>query len=260
MLEADPARLQQIFWNLIKNAVKFTPEGGRLHVRTSNDADANFVVCVEDTGLGIDAESLPKIFKAFEQGERPKMGGLGLGLAISKSLVETHNGRITPRAPAADRARHSRRCSRSPTAKPAPARPVQRRRRRNGRRCASSSWKITRIRIAASPSFCAGVAMKSRRPVMSRRACCCGQAEFDVLVSDIGLPDGTGVELMQQLRQADHDIFGIALTGFGMEDDIRRSHDVGFDHHLIKPVDLNKLDALIQQMPVERGRTPAPVS
>jgi len=71
-------------------------------------------------------------------------------------------------------------------------------------------------------------------------------------VSDIGLPDGTGVDLMHQLRQADRDIFGIALTGFGMEDDIRRSHDVGFDHHLIKPVDLNKLDSLIQQIPSDR--------
>ena len=69
---------------------------------------------------------------------------------------------------------------------------------------------------------------------------------FDVLVSDIGLPDGSGIDLMQKLKN-DHPIFGIALTGFGMEEDLRRSHDVGFIHHLIKPVDLNRLDALIQQ-------------
>lgn len=69
---------------------------------------------------------------------------------------------------------------------------------------------------------------------------------FDVLVSDIGLPDGSGIELMQKLK-SDHQIFGIALTGFGMEEDLRRSHDVGFNHHLIKPVDLNRLDSLIQQ-------------
>jgi CheY-like chemotaxis protein len=69
---------------------------------------------------------------------------------------------------------------------------------------------------------------------------------FDVLVSDIGLPDGSGIDLMQKLKN-DHPIFGIALTGFGMEDDLRRSHDVGFNHHLVKPIDLNRLDALIQQ-------------
>jgi CheY-like chemotaxis protein len=66
------------------------------------------------------------------------------------------------------------------------------------------------------------------------------------LVSDIGLPDGSGIELMRKLK-SDHPIFGIALTGFGMEDDLRKSHDVGFHHHLVKPVDLNRLDALIQQ-------------
>jgi CheY-like chemotaxis protein len=69
---------------------------------------------------------------------------------------------------------------------------------------------------------------------------------FDVLVSDIGLPDGSGIELMQAINSK-NPIFGIALTGFGMEEDVRRSHDVGFHHHLIKPVDLNRLDSLIQQ-------------
>jgi CheY-like chemotaxis protein len=70
--------------------------------------------------------------------------------------------------------------------------------------------------------------------------------QFDVLVSDIGLPDGSGIDLMEKLK-SDRQIFGIALTGFGMEDDLRKSHEVGFNHHLVKPVDLNRLDALIQQ-------------
>nr|MDQ3314257.1 response regulator [Verrucomicrobiota bacterium] len=76
--------------------------------------------------------------------------------------------------------------------------------------------------------------------------------EFDVLVSDIGLPDGTGVDLMRTLSASHRQICGIALTGFGMEDDIRRSRDGGFDHHLIKPVDLNKLDSIIQQICVQQ--------
>ena len=73
--------------------------------------------------------------------------------------------------------------------------------------------------------------------------------EFDVLVSDIGLPDGTGVELMERLRSR-RPTFAIALTGFGMDEDIRKSHEGGFDHHLIKPVDLNRLDSIIQQVPL----------
>src|SRR5205807_8895203 len=100
-LEADPARLQQIFWNLIKNAVKFTPEGGRLQIRTGND-DGQFRVEISDSGMGIDAETLPKIFNAFEQGDRSQLGGLGLGLAISKALVETHHGRLTASSPGPD--------------------------------------------------------------------------------------------------------------------------------------------------------------
>jgi CheY-like chemotaxis protein len=79
--------------------------------------------------------------------------------------------------------------------------------------------------------------------------------EFDVLVSDIGLPDGSGIELMQQLS-SERPVFGIALTGFGMEEDIRRSHEGGFEYHLIKPVDLNRLDSLIQESSALRSKQP----
>src|SRR5262245_45035285 len=94
-LQADPARLQQIFWNLINNAVKFTPEHGQISISTSNESDGQLRVDIRDTGLGIESESLPKIFDAFEQGGRTQLGGLGLRLAISKALVEAHQGTIT---------------------------------------------------------------------------------------------------------------------------------------------------------------------
>src|SRR5213076_45794 len=94
-LRADPARLQQIFWNLINNAVKFTPENGQIHISTSNDSDEQLHVEIADTGLGIEPETLPKIFDAFEQGTRTRWGGLGLGLAISKTLIEAHKGSIS---------------------------------------------------------------------------------------------------------------------------------------------------------------------
>src|SRR5207245_8546581 len=94
-LRADSARLQQIFWNLIGNAVKFTPREGQIIITTSNDSKGQLRVEIADTGLGIEAEALPKIFDAFEQGGRTQLGGLGLGLAISKTLVEAHKGTIT---------------------------------------------------------------------------------------------------------------------------------------------------------------------
>src|SRR6266516_6232679 len=94
-MSADPARLQPVFWNLINNAVKFTPPNGQITLTTSNDSDGQLRVEIADSGMGIEPESLPKIFDAFEQGGRTQLGGLGLGLAISKALVEAHKGTIT---------------------------------------------------------------------------------------------------------------------------------------------------------------------
>src|SRR5262249_50347472 len=111
-VDADPARLQQVFWNLIKNAVKFTPKGGSLAIRSRNagaqageTAGNTLVVEVSDNGIGIDPEVLPKIFDAFEQGDhamKRKFGGLGLGLAISRSVISAHGGRLTARSPGKD--------------------------------------------------------------------------------------------------------------------------------------------------------------
>jgi signal transduction histidine kinase/DNA-binding response OmpR family regulator len=245
-LEADPARLQQIFWNLIKNAVKFTPEGGRLGIRTDN-FDGQLRVEVSDSGMGIDAETLPKIFNAFEQGDRTRLGGLGLGLAISKALVETHNGKLT--AESAGRNQGATFTATFPVAEnhagssavSVPAPPAARKTMRvllveDHEDTNRSLTNLLRRR---------GYQVHSARSVQSALDLAANE-RFDVLVSDIGLPDGSGIDLMQQLS-AEHPLFGIALTGFGMEEDVRRSHDVGFHHHLVKPVDLNRLDALIQQ-------------
>jgi signal transduction histidine kinase/response regulator RpfG family c-di-GMP phosphodiesterase len=245
-LKADPARLQQIFWNLIKNAVKFTPEGGRLRIRTWND-NGQLRVEVSDSGMGIDAESLPKIFNAFEQGERTRLGGLGLGLAISKALVETHHGTLTAESRGRDQGatftaafpvaeNHAAAGVASVPSEPA----------------ARKSMRILLVedhedtnRSLTSLLRRRGYDVQAARSVQSALALA-ANSRFDVLVSDIGLPDGSGIELMRAINSA-HPIFGIALTGFGMEEDVRRSHDVGFHHHLIKPVDLNRLDSLIQQ-------------
>src|SRR5205823_5889761 len=91
-VQGDPARLQQVFWNLIKNSVKFTDEGGRISLVTSNPQPGQIGIEVSDTGIGIEADKLPKIFNAFEQGQSSitrKFGGLGLGLAISSAAATT---------------------------------------------------------------------------------------------------------------------------------------------------------------------------
>lgn len=250
-LEADPARLQQIFWNLIKNAIKFTPDGGKLFVRTINCEPRQFSVEVSDTGCGIDAESLPKIFNAFEQGERERLGGLGLGLAITKALVETHHGRITAQSEGRERGATftavfpvSQQAA-GKAAVDATAAPAERK-----------SLRILLVEDHEDTNRSLTQLLRRRgyhvRPAhnIAKALEVAARHDFDVLVSDIGLPDGTGVDLMRTLSASRRPFFGIALTGFGMEDDIRRSHDGGFDHHLIKPVDLNKLDHIIQQVAV----------
>jgi signal transduction histidine kinase len=251
-LRADPARLQQIFWNLIKNAVKFTPQRGQLTLRTSDDQDGRLRVSITDTGIGIDPGALPKVFNAFEQGERSNMGGLGLGLAITKALVETHGGQIT--AESAGTGQGATFTAWFPLAEPtspAAATSVS---------LPDGARKTMRILLVEDHEDTnrsltnllrrRGYKVQSADSIRSALQCAASHS-FDLLISDIGLPDGTGIELMERLGSG-HSLVGIALTGFGMEDDIRRSRDVGFCEHLVKPVDLNKLDAVIQKLALSR--------
>jgi HAMP domain-containing protein/signal transduction histidine kinase/CheY-like chemotaxis protein len=250
-LRADPARLQQIFWNLINNAVKFTPENGQIHISTSNDSDDQLHVDIADTGLGIEAESLPKIFDAFEQGTRTRLGGLGLGLAISKTLVEAHKGSIT--AESAGRNQGTRFSLSFPTC-PKPDRdavPMVRRQasQRQSMRILlvedheDTNKSLTKLLRRRGYHVQSAASVHSALDLAARE-------EFDVLISDLGLPDGSGIDVMQKLSP-DRSLFGIALTGFGMEEDIRKSREAGFRHHLVKPIDLTKLDQLIQESVAE---------
>lgn len=252
-LQADPARLQQIFWNLIKNAVKFTPDGGELTVSTNNGPAGHLQVEIADSGLGIDPEFLPRIFDAFEQGERTRSGGLGLGLAITKALVDLHKGHLT--AESAGRNQGSKFTLCFPGAEQAPAHRLEPHssvgpRARKAARILlvedhedsnrSLTWLLRRR----------GYHVQSAQDVRSALELV-DKEKFDVLVSDIGLPDGSGLDLMQKLTSDKRPVFGIALSGFGMEGDVRRSQAAGFHHHLIKPVDLNKLDEILNQVPVQ---------
>ena len=245
-MRADPARLQQIFWNLINNAVKFTPPNGQITITTTNDSAEKLRVEIADSGTGIEAEALPKIFDAFEQGGRTESGGLGLGLAISKTLVEAHKGTIT--AHSAGRNKGSTFTLVFPTCEKiepqiAPAlspRVAQRQPMRillvedheDTNRSLTNLLRRRGYQVQSALTFQSAIELS-------------GKEKFDVLISDLGLPDGSGIDLIQKL--ASKPPLGIALTGFGMEQDIRRSRGAGFQHHLVKPIDLNKLDLLIQE-------------
>src|SRR5436190_9064688 len=246
-LQADPARLQQIFWNLIKNAVKFTPEGGQICVSTSNDAGDQLHVKIVDTGFGIEPESLPKIFDAFEQAGWTQFGGLGLGLAISKTLVDAHKGTIT--AESAGRNKGAMFTLIFPTCEKADARTAPAVSPTTPQRHTmrillvedheDTNRSLTRLLRRRGHYVQSASTVQSALDLSKKE-------EFDVLISDLGLPDGSGIDLMQTLNSG-RPLLGIALTGFGMEGDIRKSHDAGFKHHLVKPIDLNKLDLLIQE-------------
>lgn len=249
-VRADAARLQQVLWNLLKNAVKFTPEAGTITLRTENVAGDAIRIEVRDTGVGIAPQVLPTIFDAFVQGGREvtrRHGGLGLGLTISRKLVEMHGGTLaafsegegrgstfTLHLPLASGSIVEEPRPRPPSSEPAQARAILL--VEDHRDTATAMTRLLRH---------SGYEVRTADSVASAlRAADAGA--FDLMICDIGLPDGSGLDLMRQLL-ARRPVKGIALSGFGTEDDVRRSREAGFLNHLTKPVDVARLEALIRQ-------------
>ena len=249
---ADPVRLQQIYWNILTNAVKFTPADGSILLRSRNDAQGNFVLEIEDTGIGIEPEARDHIFDAFEQGERSitrEFGGLGLGLAISKSLVHSHGGCVV-----ASSAGKNAGATFTVTFKAvAPERiapathPISPRQEHALRILVVDDHADTRrvlanlLRARGHEIFTA-VNVATGLEVLSRES-------IDVLLSDIGLPDGTGYGLMERAKVL-QPLTGIAISGFGTAEDVSRAIEAGFAHHLVKPVNFNQVEvALARVMP-----------
>ena len=253
-LNADAPRLQQVLINLLQNAVKFSLRGDVVEVRTT-DAAGRFQLQVIDQGVGIPADVLPRLFQPFEQGERSitrRYGGLGLGLAICKAIVDLHEGTLTvasagsgtgatftlalksqPAVGGVDPA--------SPQALPMSLAGTGRGR---GRVLLVEDHVDTRrvmTRLVKSFGFdVVAVGTVSDAVATGRRE------HFDLLLSDIGLPDGSGYDVMRQLGTAEG-LRGIAISGFGQDLDRRRSEEAGFAAHLVKPVDLSTLAATIEQ-------------
>jgi signal transduction histidine kinase len=255
-VQGDPARLQQVFWNVIKNSVKFTDEGGRISLLTSNPQPGQVAIDVSDTGLGIEADKLPKIFNAFEQGQSSitrKFGGLGLGLAISRAMVLAHGGTIAASSSGLNQGAKFtvRLCTiaepamldgesppngAQPVSVPAPVHPprllvVD----DHEDTCTGLKMILERRGYDITVAYTADQAVEKAR-----------REKFDLLISDIGLPDRSGYELMQEMRS--RGVPGIALSGFGMESDVNRARAAGFSEHLTKPINFERLEEVIQQL------------
>ncbi len=269
-LRGDAARLHQVIWNLLKNAVKFTPPGGRITVRSRNPAPHRLQVEVADTGIGIPPELLPKIFDAFEQGARDGQGGgLGLGLAIAKALVELHEGSLE--AGSAGPGQGAVFTLGFPTVKaPAPVLPGASPIRGADHRPATPGAG-DRAPVRAAPRLLLvddhPDTLRSMQMLLTRRGyqvCTAPDVQsalataaggnFDLLISDVGLPDGSGMDLMRRLCAArGENLPGIALSGYGMEEDVARSHAAGFREHLTKPVDTQTLEDAIRRLLASSG-------
>ncbi|MGB7158621.1 MAG: ATP-binding protein, partial [Tepidisphaeraceae bacterium] len=258
-VSADGARLVQVFWNLLSNSVKFTPPGGRITVRTADGENGQLIVEVIDTGIGIEPDVLPHVFDAFEQGGTSvtrSFGGLGLGLAISKALIAQHGGQLVAESAGRDRGATFRvvlptvavpqQIAASPVTEPSmilPASDVARHRLRPLQILLVEDHLDT-SRVLTRLLSGSGYHVRTADTVRAARAAADAEP-VDLVVSDLGLPDGTGFELMRQLTERHH-LKGIALSGFGTEQDVQQSRDAGFARHLTKPVDFRVLEAAIE--------------
>jgi len=248
--QADRARLQQVFWNLINNAFKFSPNEAHVVIHTSNPRAGRIEIEVRDHGFGIEADKLERLFDAFEQGGRAitkRFGGLGLGLAISKALVELHNGTI--RAHSEGRNRGSsfvvelEACE--PTvAHPAPT-PAEGENPGRPLRVLLVEDHETTLAVLTRLLRRAGHEVTPASRVSEARQHL-AEANFDLLISDLGLPDGSGTDLVRGLE--DPAPPSIALSGYGMDADVRECLEAGFQSHVTKPVDWQRLSGTIQEL------------
>ena len=224
-------------------------------VRASNDEADRLVVEVRDTGVGIDADVLPKVFNAFEQGERTvtrQFGGLGLGLTISKALVEMHHGTLSASSGGKGRGATFTLCLNTvptPTTASHDKRPKDGGKQQSGLtgvRVLLVEDHLDTLHVMSRLLRSLGCAVQTASSVQSAVEWA-GRASFDLLISDMGLPDGSGLEVMRQMREM-RSVRGIALTGLGTEDDLRQSREAGFDTHLTKPVDFQTLEAVVRRL------------
>lgn len=255
--EGDPVRLQQIFLNIIGNAVKFTPPGGSIEIATANPHDTELTIAVADEGIGISEEVMARLFHRFEQGDLAadsKHQGLGLGLSIAKGLVEAHGGTLHAESKGPNQGSTfviSLPVSDSHLRRLATAAPVV---------SIRDGHAGIRVLLIEDHEDTAEVIQNVLRQMGHEVETCFTVAtacqklkeqEFDVILSDIGLPDGTGIDFIRAAREICQTP-AVALTGYGMAEDVDKCLQAGFDEHLTKPIDIERLQKTLAKLPAKR--------
>jgi CheY-like chemotaxis protein len=231
--------------------VKFTPAQGNIRVTSARLSPERCEVRVRDSGIGIPPEVLPHIFEAFEQGDARvtrQFGGLGLGLTIAKALVEQHGGSI--RAESAGAGQGATFIIELPGDHPAltavaqPAVPEAEVPARLRLLIVEDHADTARAlqRLLGKAGFVVSTAGK-----VAEALALAGREKFDLLISDLGLPDGTGYDVMAGLQKV-QPLPGIAMSGYGMDEDVSKTREAGFSEHLVKPVEVTQLIAAIRRV------------
>jgi len=259
----DPARLQQVFWNLLKNAVKFSSPGGSIAVRTrENPAQDRLIIEISDHGLGFTPEAADRIFQPFTQEQHAgdqRAGGLGLGLAIARAVVDLHGGII--RASSAGAGQGATFTVELPATALPPGGMLTADVQGPSENGTAKSRRILLVEDhPATLEILMRLLTRAGHHVIPADSVATAQAaandhRFDLLISDLGLPDGTGIDLITALHVHHPNFQAIALSGYGMDEDLRRTHEAGFAAHLIKPIDFDLLRAALQKLsqPAESG-------
>jgi len=253
VVSADPSRLLQALINLLSNAAKFSNMGGRVTLRTVCQAPRSISIIVSDSGLGIALQQLKDIFEPF----RPRgtqlvaeSSGLGLSLAITKGLAEAHGGSLTAESEGIGKGASfilelpTIQPASEPlsTEAPAPQQPGE-----TGRSCTillvddhdDTRQALQSLLQRRGYRVLAAAGSKEARHIAATE-------HFDLLLSDISMPDGSGLELVQSLKSSG--VKAIAISGFGTDEDLQRSRHAGFDEHIIKPISFEALEAVIHRL------------
>lgn len=245
-VEVDTARMQQVLWNLLENAARFSQPGSRVSLTATRQGE-RAVIVVRDTGAGIAPDDLTRVFAAFQQahaGPAKRIGGLGLGLAIGKALVELHGGVLRAESEGLGKG------STFTVTLPAISPPC------NAASSLPEAARQVRVLLVEDHEDTLELmkellSIEGYGVVVARTVAealdACATEPFDVVVSDLGLPDGSGFDVVRGAHAKRPDVRAIALSGYGMEDDRKRSADAGFAEHLVKPVGFRDLQDAIRR-------------
>ncbi|HZY16891.1 MAG TPA: response regulator [Ramlibacter sp.] len=255
LVQADEARMQQVLWNLLRNAIKFTPEAGRVDVRSRLEGPT-LVVEISDSGIGIDPEALPRIFSAFEQADREvsqRFGGLGLGLAIARGLVTEHKGELS--ASSAGRGQGATFTLRLRSQAEAQVAGLGAGGADQGQ-SAEGGWKLLLVEDNEDAAETIVMCLEAYGYEVTHVATCADavrtaqQGDFDIVLTDLGLPDGSGIDVGRALSRT---LPVVALSGYGATPDLQRSSMAGFSGHLVKPAEPQAIHSTLQKALLARA-------